>query len=115
MIILSIGAVISLTLGITAVLFPQKIASFVSLSINGTEGLAEIRATYGGFFIGISVYALFSQSTEAFLTLGIGWLIASLVRAITLVTGSYTHKNLGAVLFEAFVGALCVGSVIPYL
>lgn len=115
MITSSIGAAISLLLGCIAVIAPQRIESFVSLNANNVEGLSEIRATYGGFFIGISIYALFSQSKDAFLVMGTGWLAAAFVRAITLCCGSYSHKNLGGVLFEALVGILCVWSVNPYL
>ena len=91
---------------------PRIIEAFVSIHAPSIEGKSEVRATYGGFFLGISAYALYSQSAEAFITIGVGWLGAALVRAVTLFTGSFTIRNVGGVLFEILMGILCVGSFI---
>ena len=71
-IISNIGVFIGLILGCIAMFFPKKIEAFVSISTSTLEGKSEVRATYGGFFIGISVYALHSQSMEAFYSV---WLV----------------------------------------
>jgi hypothetical protein len=112
MIISNIGVTLTLVLGLIAILSPQRIQVFVSISAIGKEGVSEVRATYGGFFAGISVYALCSQSSEAFLTIGFGWLVASLIRLVTLFSGSYSLKNLSAVIFEGSIGSLCLVSII---
>jgi hypothetical protein len=108
----NIGVLITLALGLMAIFFPEKIQTFVSIRAFGKEGVSEVRATYGGFFVGIAIYAFFIQSKEVFLTIGLGWLLASLVRSVTLVFGAFTLKNVGAVVFEAVIGTLCVWSVI---
>lgn len=104
------AAGISLLLGLIAILFPNKIEAFVSVKSIGKEGQSEIRATYGGFFFGISLFALLSQNSFVFMALGVGWISAAIVRLITLILGSYTSKNLQAVLFEAVIGLLCLSS-----
>jgi len=102
------GAVISLLLGLVAVLRPDLIQRFVSIRAIGKEGQSEIRATYGGFFIGIALYALFTQSATAFTVIGAGWLGAALIRLLTLLQGAFSLKNLAGVGFEALVGWLCL-------
>ena len=51
-------------------------------------------------------------ATEAFLTMGIGWLAAGIVRDITLLTGSYSHKNLGGPFFECTIGLMCNAAIL---
>ena len=41
-----------------------------------------------------------------------GWLEAACVRSITLVTGSFSFRNLGAVFFEVLIGVLCLWSLL---
>jgi len=107
----NIGAVISLALGVMAILVPTKTESFVSIKSIGKEGVSEVRATYGGFFAGISLYALISQSPDAFVALGFGWLGAAFIRFITLFFGYYTTKNVAAVSFELVIGVLCISEI----
>ena len=106
----NMGVTFTLILGGVAVLLPQHIQTFVSIRAIGKEGVSEVRATYGGFFAGIAVYALFSQSSEVFLTIGIGWITASIIRLISILKGAYSFKNLCAVFFEGGMGALCSAS-----
>ena len=82
------------------------------MSFTSLEGKSEVRSTYGGFFVGISVYAFYTQSAESFLTIGFGWLLAAFVRAITLMSGSFSLRNLGGVVFETLVGVLCLWSLV---
>jgi len=106
----NIGAVLTLILGVVAILLPERIQSFVSIRAVGKEGESEVRATYGGFFAGIAAYALFSQTSEVFLVIGLGWLAASVIRLLSLLKGCYSLKNLGAVFFEGTIGILCSAS-----
>lgn len=108
----NIGAAISFGLGFIAIFWPTKTETFVSIQSLGKEGNSEVRATYGGFFLGIALFTLISQNATAFLVLGIGWLSASLIRLLTLCFGFYTYKNLIGVIFEAIIGGLCITSII---
>jgi hypothetical protein len=104
----NIGALITATLGLTAILRPQLIEKMVSIKPTGVEGVSEIRATYGGFFAGMATYAMIMQSMQAFVLLGVGWLSAAAVRLVTLPFGSTSAKNFGGVVFETLIGVLCV-------
>jgi hypothetical protein len=108
----NIGAAISFGLGFIAIFWPAKTETFVSIQSLGKEGNSEVRATYGGFFLGIALFALIAQNSTIFLVLGIGWLSASLIRLFTLFIGFYTSKNLMGVIFEAIIGSLCATSAI---
>ncbi|MDG2090139.1 MAG: hypothetical protein P8J61_03380 [Gammaproteobacteria bacterium] len=108
----SAGALISLILGFIAIFWPEKTETFTSVQGIGKEGNSEIRATYGGFFFGIALFALLSQNTTVFLVLGIGWLSAALVRLASFCFGFYTNKNLMGVVFEGLIGLLCLSSFI---
>ena len=104
----NIGATISLILGIMAIIWPSQIAAFVSVKSIGKEGMSEIRATYGGFFVGISLFGIATQNSQAFVLLGCGWLCAAIVRLVTLFFGFATPKNIGGVIFEMVIGSLCI-------
>ena len=110
-IIPNIGAVISLILGLMSIIWPSKIEAFVSIKSVGREGVSEIRATYGGFFSGISLYAMITQTPVAFMALGCGWLCAAIVRFVTLLFGFATPKNMGGVIFEGVIGVLCISGL----
>jgi len=78
----------------------------------GKEGNSEVRATYGGFFLAIALFAIATQMPVMFQTLGIGWLGGALVRVLTFCFGYYTKKNLGGVVYEGLIGLLCISSLI---
>lgn len=107
----NIGAIISLVLGLIAIFWPSKTEEFTSIKGVGKEGNSEVRATYGGFFFGIALFALLTQNPTVFLVLGIGWVSAALIRLLTLCFGFYTAKNLGGVFFEGIIGLLCISSL----
>lgn len=107
----NIGAIISLVLGLIAIFWPSKTEEFTSIKSVGKEGNSEVRATFGGFFVGIATFALLTQNPTVFIVLGIGWLSAALVRLITLFFGFYTSKNLMGVIFEGIIGTLCISSL----
>lgn len=106
----NVGALVSLALGVMAIIWPSRTEAFVSIQGIGKEGVSEVRATYGGFFSGLALYALIGQAPEAFIALGFGWFGAAIVRGITLVFGFATQKNVAAVVFEAVIGALCIST-----
>lgn len=108
LLISNIGAFISLVLGVIALVLPHTISKFISIEIHSKEGLAELRATYGGFFIGLAGFALITQTETVFMAMGMAWLCAAFVRAFTLLTGSFSLKNLGGVIVESSIGAMCL-------
>lgn len=108
----NVGVSVCFLLGLIAVFKPQYTKSFVGINASSPEGESEIRATYGGFFIGLSICAFVLQSSEVFSVIGFAWMAAAFIRLLTIFMGSYSAKNVGGVVFEAIVGTLCLSAMI---
>lgn len=103
----NIGASITLALGLLGTLAPKVAAKLVGIDPIGLTGVSEIRATYGGLFVGLGGVCLFSQTSAVFFAVGVACLGAALGRGVSvLVDRSYAPKNLGGMFFEASMGGL---------
>jgi Domain of unknown function (DUF4345) len=106
-IINSIGAFIFVLLGVVGFFFPDLIARFVGIIAGKDRGKSEIRATYGGVFLGVGASALYFQETNVFTAIGIGWALAAVARILGILVDKEYHKlNFGGVLFETAVAIL---------
>jgi hypothetical protein len=106
-IINSIGAAVFVLLGIVGFFFPDLIAQFVGIVAGKDRGKSEIRATYGGVFLGIGASALYFQDTNVFTAVGIGWALAAIARILGILVDKEYHKlNFGGVIFETAVAIL---------
>jgi hypothetical protein len=100
------GAIITAGLGVLGLFFPMTAAKMVSIQPDGERGLSEIRATYGGIFLAIGLFAAIAQERSIFRALGIGWLGAAGGRAFSIWRDeSYSGANFGALVVEALIGA----------
>lgn len=104
-----LGLAIGAGLGVVALAAPERILSFVGLAAASPEGLAEARATYGGFFLALEVGAaslwLARSSSDGLLVAGIAWTGAAAGRLLSLcVDGHRTGRNGRAVAFELLIG-----------
>lgn len=88
------GALFTFIFGIISFLHPLKISKLVSLTPHKQYGIAEIRATYGGWIFGLAAYSIYAQNSEVFTCLGIGYL--------ALVVG----KTMKFILTEIIIGLL---------
>ncbi|HEY9738102.1 MAG TPA: DUF4345 family protein [Trichocoleus sp.] len=96
-----------LLLGLLALFFPVSVAAFVGIRPREPEGLSEIRAIFGCFFLGLGVACLWLQSVSVFTALGIGCLAAAVGRALSLVVDrSVSIKNIGGLVSEVAIAAL---------
>ena len=103
----NIGAGLFVLLGIFGFVFPQLAAAFVGLKPISSEGISEMRATLGSFFLGLGVACLWLQSPVAFTTVGIASLIAATARLLSVfIDRSFSIKNIGGVFTEAILGAM---------
>jgi len=103
------GGLITLGLGVMGLLWPMKVANMVSIQPDGLRGLSEIRATYGGVFLAIGLFAVMWQDPDVFRALGFGWFGAAAARVFSIVRDeSGSGSNYGAVAMEAVVGLLLV-------
>jgi len=101
------GALITAGLGVMAVVSPASAAAFTSMSPVGKLGVSEIRATYGGFFLALGAYAMWSQHEAAFAAAGIAWAGAALGRLVSVFADRSTEpKNLGGIAFEGAIAGL---------
>jgi hypothetical protein len=103
------AALITAVLGLMGLLLPGKAAQLTSIRPEGLLGTSEIRATYGGFFLALGVYALYAQADVVFAVAGVAWLGAAGGRLLSVVMDrSVSSKNLAAVVFEAAMGGMLV-------
>lgn len=99
------GAGFTFLFGIGACLQPMKVSKLIALTPFGERGVSEIRATYGGWMLGLSGFALWVQSPLVFQCLAAGWLGAAVFRTISFaVDKSYSPRNLRFVIIEIIIG-----------
>ena len=103
----NIGAFFFVLLGVFGFAFPQLAAAFVGLKPISAEGISEMRATLGSFFLGLGIACLWLQSPIAFTTVGIASVIAAIARLISIfIDRSFSIKNVGGVFTEAILGIM---------
>jgi hypothetical protein len=108
--ILSYAATLfSLGLGLFGLIRPQGALDLIGLqTVPGlSHSISEVRATYGGVFIGVSLYPLITSEPHAFLTLALGWMLAGVCRLCSaIIDGAMTRFNLTSIAVEFGIGAL---------
>ena len=93
--------------GLFAIIKPLLIAKIANLTPQGTAGISEIRAVYGGWILGLAGFASWNQSQEVYTCLGIGWLGAAILRSISfIIDKSYSPKNMRMFFYEVFFAIL---------
>jgi hypothetical protein len=100
------GCLISLLLGIAAIIAPGRVGEVIGIQPVGPLGLSEIRATYGGLFVLFAAYCLATMSDAALMAFGLGWLGAGAVRLVTMFFQKFDFRNLGGVIVEATIGLM---------
>ena len=108
--ILQVIAVIGTILtGLYALLVPTKIEGFTGIRPIGGRGITEIRAVFGGLFIGLGVAAFLLDHAVAYPMLGIMYLAIGLVRAISMfMDKSIERSNLISLIVEIIFGIILV-------
>jgi hypothetical protein len=102
-----LGALVTLGMGGLGLLRPRVAARLIGLIPEGRLGLSELRATYGGLFAALGLFALAVQDQVAFALLGAAWLGAAGARiADALLAPTRDRAVWRAALFEAAVAAL---------
>ena len=100
------GAVVTVILGCLGLRFPRAVARVLGIEPDGSLGISEFRATYGGFFLGLGLGCLVAQSVAVFTVVGSAWCAAALARIVScVVDGSRTGSNLAGIVIEAGIGA----------
>jgi hypothetical protein len=101
----TLGALVTAGLGLFGLFLPASAASFAGIIPDGERGISEVRATYGGLFLAMGVFALIAQSSDVFRVVGVAWLGAAGARAFSVVRdNSRSGANIGGIVMEAAIG-----------
>jgi len=108
--VLQIIAVIGTILtGLFSLVAPTKIEGFTGIKPVGGRGITEIRAIFGGLFIGLGLAAFILDSSVAYPVLGITYFAIAVVRAISMVIDkSIEQSNIISLAAEIILGIILV-------
>lgn len=102
----TVGSLATLGLGVFGLFWPRAAAKMVGIVPEGERGISEVRATYGGLFLALGLYATVWQSNEVFRGLGLAWMGAAAARTFSFVKDdSRSGANVGGIVMEAAIGA----------
>jgi hypothetical protein len=103
----TIASFVCIALGLLGMLAPHFVAEMVGIMADDPRGATEVRATYGGLFLGVGLAAFLAQDRAAFVTLGCGWFGAAAARVFGMYRdGSMSGLNVGGVVMEAVIGTM---------
>ena len=103
-----IAALATAATGLLALVRPSAAYGFTGLNAAGPRGLSEIRAIFGGLFIGLGL-APFILGVTAYTMLGIGYLAIAAARTFSIVFDkSYAQSNWISLSIEIVLGAILV-------
>lgn len=103
------GAIISIVAGCLGLIWPKQVSQTIGLQIPGLLGHSEVRATYGGLFIGAGAAVVLIASSDAALVLGGAWAGAFIARAISFVIDrSRSKENIAGLLIEGVMALLLI-------
>ncbi len=108
MVLKIIAALATAATGLLAFVKPSAAYGFTGLNAAGPRGVSEIRAVFGGLFIGLGLAPLFLGAT-AYQMLGIGYLAIAAARIFSIVFDrSYAQSNLISLVIELVLGVILV-------
>jgi Domain of unknown function (DUF4345) len=108
-VIVGVIALFNLAIGVGVVLAPAQLAAAFFVDPVGLQGLATIRADFGGFFIGAAVFALIGawRADARLLTVPVTLLgIALAGRIVSLVADGRTPESLPPIAAEVVMLAV---------
>jgi hypothetical protein len=107
-----LAAVATIITGTLSLFGPRKVTGFTGLEPVGGRGISEIRTILGALFVGLGGAVLYFNSQEAYLILGITYLVMAVVRGISIIVDqSPVRSNNLSFIIELALGILLV---LPY-
>ena len=95
--------------GLFALLAPTRIQGFTGIQPVGGRGITEVRAVFGGLFIGLGLAAFLLDTAESYPLLGWMYLAIGAVRAVSMfVDKSVARSNLISLAVEIVFGVILV-------
>lgn len=108
MVLKIIAALVTVATGLLALVKPGAVYGFTGLNAAGPRGVSEIRAIFGGLFIGLGLAPFFLGET-AYVMLGIGYLAIAAARAFSIVFDkSHAQSNWISLGIEIVIGVILV-------
>lgn len=108
LIVRMIAALATALTGLLGLIKPSAAFEFTGLNPIGVRGVSEMRAIFGGLFIGLGLAPVF-LGTTAYLMLGIGYLALAAARAFSILYDkSYAQSNLISLGIEILFGIVLV-------
>lgn len=103
-----IVCVLTLFTGVWVFIKPSAAFGFTGLRVDGARGISELRAIFGGLFIGMGIAPLFLGSS-AIQMLGYCYLSIAISRVFSIIFDkSYERSNIISVFIEVFFGLILV-------
>lgn len=103
-----IAALATAATGLLGLFKPTAVYGFTGLTASGVRGISEIRAIFGGLFIGLGIAPLF-LGEAAFVMLGIAYLAIALARVASIVIDkSFAQSNWISLAIEVVLGVILV-------
>jgi uncharacterized membrane protein len=103
-----IAALATAATGLLALVKPTAVYGFTGLTASGVRGISEIRAIFGGLFIGLGLAPLF-LGPVGYQMLGIGYLAIAVARVFSILFDKSTaQSNLISLAIEIVLGILLV-------
>jgi hypothetical protein len=104
-----IAALATIATGLISLIRPRSVTGFTGLDPSGPRGITEIRAVLGGLFVALGAAPLLLNAPAAYRTLGIGYLVVGVARAVSMfVDHSVVRSNVISLAFEAVFGTILV-------
>lgn len=104
----AIAALATAATGAFVLVAPRMSVAFTGLEPIGGRGISELRAVFGGLFIGLGLAPLWLGPT-AYLMLGIGYLCIAAVRTVSMfVDHSVVRSNVISLATEIVLGLILV-------
>jgi hypothetical protein len=103
-----IAAVATVGTGALGLIKPTAIYGFTGLKAEGVRGISEIRAIFGGLFIGLGI-SPFIFGDVGYQVLGLGYLLIAVTRLISIVIDRSTDRsNLISLGIEIVLGIILI-------
>lgn len=102
-----LGAVAGLGLGVLGLVWPHRALRLVGLALDplAPHGVSEVRATYGGLFMGMEAAVLLAGEPRLYLVPATAWIGAAMARSVSIVTDQCaTRENAGGIVVELGIG-----------
>lgn len=104
-----VAAIATILTGLFSLIKPAAITGFTGLQPVGGRGITEIRSILGGVFIALGAVPLVLNSSDAYLMLGITYLVIALVRGISMfLDKSVVSSNVISLGVEVVFGIILV-------